>query len=373
VGSGCVVNLIGSGAKLSRATRKEVCLGRISVFLRGESPEIVNSGDDYPYLVNRWGTYFLNDTAFLDRIDLGPDGVSVTGVGFSRVQESNLCGNPDASAVIAVTFGVFGVLFILTTLAAHIWARRQPTPARSRGIDTLMFAGSVVGVGLTIYGLLTQILVLVDVWGLWPMWVVLASLVGPSLITGHFLAQEWSSMPSIPCGKVRFEWIWPPYELYDDNDQPALESRADLKAWKHALLFLLSPVLVLPVLLYDVAAALDSLNMHPVLDGTTYTLQSYREAHALVNVFLRSIPQAVFQSIIYVLGSSRATRIYVDEYLFLSAIAAALFLILKEYFVALVKAIKEKESLWVNIKKRLGYKGAFAIPKSADRLASTKW
>jgi Leucine-rich repeat (LRR) protein len=37
---GCVVNLIGTGSKLSRATRKRVCLGKISVFLEGDSPSI---------------------------------------------------------------------------------------------------------------------------------------------------------------------------------------------------------------------------------------------------------------------------------------------------------------------------------------------
>lgn len=112
--SGCAVNLIGSGSKLSQKARRKSCLGKISVFLAGDPPAVVSEfyiKDEVPitssYLRNKYGNYFLNSSSFLNDIDLGPDGVAYTGVGFTKVQEGNLCGNPEATRVVSITYGVF--------------------------------------------------------------------------------------------------------------------------------------------------------------------------------------------------------------------------------------------------------------------------
>ncbi|GAQ77782.1 hypothetical protein KFL_000030580 [Klebsormidium nitens] len=54
-------------------------------------------------------------------------------------------------------------------------------------------------------------------------------------------------------------------------------------------------------------------------------MEEYLNARAHLDVVLRSFPQAVFQSFVYVLGSSRGTRIYVDERIFVPSIAFSMF------------------------------------------------
>ena len=70
-----------------------MCLGKVSVFLAGDPPSVVEEGltvdGEYvssAYLTNKYGKYFLNSSDFLDGIDLGPEGEAYTGVGFARVQ-----------------------------------------------------------------------------------------------------------------------------------------------------------------------------------------------------------------------------------------------------------------------------------------------
>jgi hypothetical protein len=72
-GSGCVVNLIGSASRLSRQTRRYICLNKVSVFLEGDGPALVTSGVDalpgsIPSLANAYGTYILDGSRFLDQV-----------------------------------------------------------------------------------------------------------------------------------------------------------------------------------------------------------------------------------------------------------------------------------------------------------------
>jgi uncharacterized protein YjbI with pentapeptide repeats len=130
---GCIVNLVGTGAKLSRSTRKTVCLSRISVFLLGgDIPFPVYDNDNPPQftrlLKNQQGMMFnLSDPNFVDLVDLGPEGVAYTGVGFSKVQAGNLCGNPEAKKVTALVYGLFAVAWLVATIFIVVvghWRRR---------------------------------------------------------------------------------------------------------------------------------------------------------------------------------------------------------------------------------------------------------
>jgi hypothetical protein len=94
--TGCVVNLIGTGAKLSSNTKRQICLGRISVLTDGDNPSATLvtpptngawsfGGDEVQLLSNGQGVYSLKDPFFFEKIDLGPSGSAYTGVGFVRV------------------------------------------------------------------------------------------------------------------------------------------------------------------------------------------------------------------------------------------------------------------------------------------------
>jgi Leucine-rich repeat (LRR) protein len=122
---GCILNLAGSGAKLSRSARKKVCLSRISIFIGGDIPYKLYDevGRFNNTLKNQQGLFFLEDPNFVDSIDLGPEGAAYTGVGFSRVQAGNLCGNPEAKLVAAFVFGLFAVLLLLATITIIVVAR----------------------------------------------------------------------------------------------------------------------------------------------------------------------------------------------------------------------------------------------------------
>jgi hypothetical protein len=122
---GCILNLAGSGARLSRSLRKKVCLNRISIFLGGDIPYPLTDFDGrFNYtLKNQQGLYFLEDPNFVDSIDLGPEGEAYTGVGFSRVQAGNLCANPEAKVVALFVIGVFAVALLLATIVIVVVAR----------------------------------------------------------------------------------------------------------------------------------------------------------------------------------------------------------------------------------------------------------
>jgi hypothetical protein len=130
------VSLAGTGARLARGTRRKVCLSRISVFLSGDIPFSLYEREEFlSVLSNAHGNYTLADPNFVDLIDLGRDGRAYTGVGFSRVQAGNLCGNPEAKAVAALVFGAFAVLLLVATITVVVvgrWRRR----VRGAGLET---------------------------------------------------------------------------------------------------------------------------------------------------------------------------------------------------------------------------------------------
>jgi hypothetical protein len=127
-GTGCVIDLTGSSYQLSTRTRRYTCLNKVSILLEGDPPESRTGGNNSTsWLANAYGDYFLNSTTFLDDLDLGPSGRAYTGVGFTRVQSGNLCGNPEAKGVIALAYGIFVFSLFLVTLAILVigrWRRR---------------------------------------------------------------------------------------------------------------------------------------------------------------------------------------------------------------------------------------------------------
>jgi hypothetical protein len=147
---------------------------------------------------------------------------------------------------------------------------------------------------------------------------------------------------------VRFKWVW--YTKAAEPCKPTpLES---LPAWKYPLVALLSPIGLVGVVLLDVAALADRVGVHLRWGSSVYSLQSYADFRAQLELTLRTIPQAVFQSTLYVLGSSRATRIYIDQTAFLLSITVSLLSILVQYNLFLHEIVSSKASVVDSLKGR---------------------
>jgi hypothetical protein len=65
----------------------------------------------------------------------------------------------------------------------------------------------------------------------------------------------------------------------------------------------------------------------------------------VVELLLESLPQAVFQTRLYVIGSSRATRIYIDQRIFVQSIVVSLCSLSVHYCTMLWEAVYEGRSL----------------------------
>ncbi|GAQ92966.1 Leucine-rich repeat receptor-like protein kinase family protein, partial [Klebsormidium nitens] len=352
---GCVVSVAGTGARLSRSTRRKVCLGRISVFLSGDIPVPLydTSGDFLGVLSNAQGNYALADPDFVDLIDLGRDGRAYTGVGFSRVQAGNLCGNPEAKAVTALVFGAFAVLSVVATITIVVvarWRRR----VRGGGLESavggrlgfrrvgLYMWGAALGV-LPVVDVVTDFLVLSEVWGAWPMWVVLASVCAPFVWASFAVAKAWSSTGN-PVGgwkELRVRWLWPLPALA--NEPPRTTDWWSVRAVVVAILLL--PMGLLGVLVQDLLSVAEKFGLHLATGDRILVFERYHESRVMVELLLESLPQAVFQTGLYVIGSSRATRIYIDQRIFVQSIVVSLCSLSVHYCTMLWEAVYEGRSL----------------------------
>ncbi|GAQ79501.1 hypothetical protein KFL_000310510 [Klebsormidium nitens] len=286
---GCIVNLAGTGATLPRSTRRRVCLGRISIFLNGDIPypvyDLSNATNPFTNtLKNARGTvYDLMDPNFVDNIDLGPEGRAYTGVGFSRVQAGNLCGNPEAKKVTALVFGVFASAVLLATIPIVVVARwrRRTRGSGLKEVDAgqihgwrrggLFLWGAALGV-LPVVDIVTDFLVLSEVYGAWPMWVILASVCAPFVVGAYMVAKSWVSTRSPVRGwkGVRVRWLWPLPEL---GISGAVEGNQD-SVFSGLVTILLLPVGLLGVLVQDLLSVAERFGLHLAWGGRDHRLRA---------------------------------------------------------------------------------------------------
>ncbi|GAQ92964.1 hypothetical protein KFL_012270010, partial [Klebsormidium nitens] len=354
---GCIVSLAGTGARLSRSTRRKVCLSPISVFLSGDIPIPLFEGPQASrrflgVLRNAQGNYTLADPNFVDLIDLGREGRAYTGVGFSRVQAGNLCGNPEAKVVTALVFVVFAVLLLLGTISILLvarWRRRvqgaglETADGGRLGLAGLYLWGAAMGV-LPVVDVITDFLVLSEVWGAWPMWLVLASVCVPFLWASFAVAKAWSSSGSPVRGwkGLRVRWLWPLPALSDE--QPRTSDGWSPRAAVLAILLL--PLSLLGVLVQDLLSVAERFGLHLATGDRIVVFERYHESRVVVELLLESLPQAVFQTGLYIIGSSRATRIYIDQRIFVQSIVVSLCSLSVHYCTMLWEAVYEGRSLF---------------------------
>jgi hypothetical protein len=356
--SGCVVDLIGTGSRLGRKAKRKICLGKISVLLEGarvgplaETVDVLGGQLAANGFGNDYRQFSFDDPDFVDKIDLGPGGMAYTGVGFTRVQRGNLCGNPNSKGVTAALFGGFLGALLLATVAvrsAFWWrnkrravggAKEAKSGPRGGAMAVGLYAWGIVHCGIPLVDLFTDVRVLADVWGAWPMWPLLVCIVAPFAVAGFFAGTVLTCRPPI-----RFRWVWPPPQPVGDPPP----RRAFLWA------VILWPVGVLLVLLQDALAVIEKFGFHLVVNGTVLSLEEYGDGRGMLEMVLEAVPQAGFQTALYLLGSSRATRIYIDEEIFLQSIGLSLLSVLVQYCVTLWAACEKKQTVWAAFVARFG-------------------
>jgi hypothetical protein len=202
--------------------------------------------------------------------------------------------------------------------------------------------GAALGV-LPVVDLVTDVLVLKEVRGAWPMWVVLASVCAPFVVGAYVLAKAWASTGS-PVRRwkgMRVRWLWPLPELGEERMRPL-----DMTARRSGLLaVVLSPLGLAGVLVQDLLSVTERFGLHLAWGDEIVVFERYHESRVVVELLLESLPQAMFQTILYVIGSSRATRIYIDQRIFVQSIVISLLSLSMQYCTMLWEAIYEGNSL----------------------------
>lgn len=196
---------------------------------------------------------------------------------------------------------------------------------------------------LPVVDIATDFLVLREVWGVWPMWVILASVCVPFVVGAYTVVKSWGATRSSVRGwkGMRVTWMWPLPELNENESA----GKGKVTLLSELLRILLLPLGLLGVLVQDLLSVAERFGLHLAWGDEIVVFERYHEARALVELLLESLPQAIFQSALYVLGSSRATRIYIDQRLFVQSIVVSLCSLSIQYCCMLWEAVYEGKSL----------------------------
>jgi hypothetical protein len=125
--------------------------------------------------------------------------------------------------------------------------------------------------------------------------------------------------------------------------------------WRLAYAVLLWPFGVLATVAFDLLGLFGWLGGHLTVEGVPMSIRYYQEARSLLQIAVETLPQSVFQSVLYILGSSRATRVYVDDVTFIASITISLAGILVNVGLLLKEAFESKEGVmhtWTLVKER---------------------
>jgi hypothetical protein len=148
--------------------------------------------------------------------------------------------------------------------------------------------------------------------------------------------------------QTRFKWI-PWYNLPDPTDSLPL---GPLPWWGYPLVPLALPVTVIHVIMLDLLDLLDKIGAHLRFGPTVYSLYAYSDFQSQADLTLRSIPQAVFQTVLYLLGSSRATRIYIDEQILLASVVLSLLNVVVRFNFLAHEHLTTRVPVWTILRNR---------------------
>lgn len=177
-------------------------------------------------------------------------------------------------------------------------------------------------------------------------------LAAPSVVAALLISMRWiSQQMSTSCSEILLlglKWVWPP----PNADSLIIISRRPLGRKQWLLVLLLWPIALVSVPIQYALSVLDRVGFHLVWDRMPYSLNAYCDAQGLLEMLMRSIPQIILQSAVYILGSSRATGIYIDETIFIPSIVLTLTSVLFQIAHTLWQSLSAAEPLWVFVLER---------------------
>jgi hypothetical protein len=140
--------------------------------------------------------------------------------------------------------------------------------------------------------LVTDILILNEVRGAWPMWVVLASVCAPFMFASYMLAKAWASTgsPVRSWKDLRVRWLWPLPELDEERMGPFHKTARFSKL----LAIVLLPLGLMGVLVQDLLSVVERFGFHLALGDEIVLYERYHESRVMVELLLESLPQATF-------------------------------------------------------------------------------
>lgn len=154
---------------------------------------------------------------------------------------------------------------------------------------------------------------------------LLPSLLAPFLVAGFYAAEAWAAdggLFGLPfCTPLAI--AWPPHvtnpDIWDAKKVANPHARP-----RRLVTLALWPLAVVRLFTFDALGALARAGVFRRVGVRVVGMEEYLGARAHLGAYLQSLPQAVFQSAVYLLGNSRATRYFVDERIFVTSVVVSL-------------------------------------------------
>jgi hypothetical protein len=161
--------------------------------------------------------------------------------------------------------------------------------------------------------------------------------------------------------QARFKWV-PFYSLPDPTDPLPLGA---LSWWKYPLIPLTFPATVGYIIILDFLDLLDKIGVHLRFGPTMYSFHVYSKFRSQLDLTLRSIPQVVLQTTLYLLGSSRSTRIYIDEQIIFRSVVLSLLNVLVQFNFLAHEHLTTCVPVWTILQRRFAPRNCCATTLSA--------
>jgi hypothetical protein len=127
-------------------------------------------------------------------------------------------------------------------------------------------------------------------------------------------------------------------------------------SWKQWLLVpLLLPSTLVAIQILDLLTILAQAGLHLKLGSEILDLTEYYTGRMFLQAVLSTATQAVFQSVLFAQGTSRATRIYVDRRIFLTSVITSLVSLLVQVCAMYYEMLAHSLSIATLIKWRTSY------------------
>lgn len=183
---------------LSTAYKRRVCLNKICVIVEDNSRRVfVNDINLTAFQILPDPTIFdIRDPNLLNKALLSIAASSYTGVDITP-PHNNLCRDTNAPKVVGIvwsSFAVLAIVFILVLwVVCKLVLRSRGTSEESAPRLGVCFTSYVLGLlwaGIHFASIITDVILLGQVWGVWPMWFIMGS------VRGHGLASRDCSFVS---------------------------------------------------------------------------------------------------------------------------------------------------------------------------------